>query len=169
MAAGRLNLLLSQFPGRFWAPRVIEPSSSITPGQAMPSTGARLRSLFFAALIRMPNMWVSRATASSLSTLWSLWRHSFMSRTRAFDRSLSPEVQINDTDAHIASADIRCKDRVVAIEHPSRQQMRGADQAGLVWVVMDRVKVDIDVVLLQKNGCPSDGQLANPAGAEPAT
>ena len=40
MLTGRLNLLLSQLPGRFWAPRSIDPSASITPGQPIPMKGA---------------------------------------------------------------------------------------------------------------------------------
>ena len=40
MLAGRLKRLLSQLPGRFCAPRSIEPSSWITPGQPTPTTGA---------------------------------------------------------------------------------------------------------------------------------
>jgi hypothetical protein len=32
MRLGRLNFLFSQLPGRFWAPRVIEPSFSMRPG-----------------------------------------------------------------------------------------------------------------------------------------
>ena len=47
--SGRLNLLLSQLPGRFWAPRSIEPSSSITPGQPIPMKGANFRCFLSAA------------------------------------------------------------------------------------------------------------------------
>lgn len=39
---GRLNLLLSQSPGRFCAPFSIDPSRSITPGHAIPMNGASL-------------------------------------------------------------------------------------------------------------------------------
>jgi hypothetical protein len=36
IALGKLKLVLSQFPGRFCAPRLIEPSSSIGPGHPLP-------------------------------------------------------------------------------------------------------------------------------------
>lgn len=45
--------------------------------------------------------------------------------------------------------------------------MRGAERADFVLVVMDRPKVDVDIVLLQKKGW-ADGQLAQRARKPPA-
>ena len=46
-----MKLLLSQLPGRFCAPRSIEPSGSMMPGQPMPMKGASLRPSFSARAI----------------------------------------------------------------------------------------------------------------------
>lgn len=44
----RLKRLLDQLPGRFWAPRSIVPSGSISPGQPTPMKGATRRPPFSA-------------------------------------------------------------------------------------------------------------------------
>jgi hypothetical protein len=54
--AGRLNLLLSQLPGRFCAPFSIEPSLLMTPGQAMPMNGASLNPSLSAFAIRLEEL-----------------------------------------------------------------------------------------------------------------
>src|SRR5579871_2241631 len=74
--AGRLNLLLSQLPGRFCAPFSIDPSSLMTPGQAMPMNGASLNPSSSAALSRSLSIFTNRLTASSRVGSSSAYRHS---------------------------------------------------------------------------------------------
>src|ERR1039458_4385318 len=64
-AHGRLNLLLSHFPGRFCAPFSMEPSSLITPGQAIPMNGASLSPSASASVIKPFSILTSRFTAPS--------------------------------------------------------------------------------------------------------
>ena len=61
--AGRLNLLLSQLPGRFCAPLSIEPSLLMTPGQAMPMNGASLNPSLSAFAIRSLSSLTRRLTS----------------------------------------------------------------------------------------------------------
>src|SRR5438477_1374982 len=85
--AGRLNLLLSQLPGRFCAPFSIEPSLSMTPGQAIPMKGASLNPSLSAFATRSLSILTRRFTAASRLGSSSVWRHSSDFHTLALDRS----------------------------------------------------------------------------------
>ena len=168
--SGRLKRLLSQLPGRFWAPRSMVPSGSMMPGQPMPMNGASRRPSFAARLIR------------PLQHLDEL-----LDRFFALDVLLvgvPPELELPDeglgkvgclleverdhAGAEVGAADVHRQDRVVRLEHPPRRQMRGADQAGFVRIVADRHQVDRDLVGLEDHRRAADGELADPAGAEAA-
>src|SRR5581483_2321202 len=65
MECGRLKRLLSQFPGRFWAPRSIAPLWSILPGQPIPTNGASSSPSFPARRTSDFSISTRRSTASS--------------------------------------------------------------------------------------------------------
>ena len=46
--------------------------------------------------------------------------------------------------------------------------MRGAEQAGFIGIVADKLEIDIDAVGLEQQAGAADGQLADAAGAEAA-
>ena len=150
-ATGRLKRLDVQLPGRFCAPRSIEPSSSIMPGQPMPMKGASLTSSFFATAIRRLSMPARLSTAPS--------------RSRPLVIGVAPElvfpdiglgqvfgflhVEMHDAGADIGAADIDAENGFMRLEHPLRREMHGADQAGFIRIVADRDQIDLDAVGFQ--------------------
>src|SRR6185369_380554 len=80
-----------------------------------------------------------------------------------------PEVQFNQACPDVGPPDINGEKRVVPLEHPGRQQVRAADQAGLVGIIADQLEVDVDAVSLEQNRTAPDRQLANPARPETTT
>ena len=79
------------------------------------------------------------------------------------------QIERDHAGTDIGAADVHRQDRVVGLEHPTRRQMRGADQAGLVGVVADRHEIDGHLVGLQDHGRAPDRKLADAAGAEAAS
>ena len=78
------------------------------------------------------------------------------------------EVQLDDACPDIGAADVDGENAVVTLEHPRRQQMRGAYQAGLVGIRADQLEIDVDTLGLEQHGGPAHGQLSDPAAAEAA-
>src|SRR5579883_204136 len=76
--------------------------------------------------------------------------------------------ELDDARTNIRAADIRRQDGVVPGEYPSRRQVSGPDEAGLVGMKADRDEVDIGAIRLQQHGGSTDGDLADAAVAEPA-
>src|SRR4051812_23047039 len=86
--SGKLKRLLSQLPGRFWAPRSMVPSESMMPGQPMPMNGARRSPSLPARVISPLSIPTSSSTASSrVSFFSSPCRHSSNFQTAALERS----------------------------------------------------------------------------------
>src|ERR1700730_15257005 len=117
--AGRLNLLLSQLPGRFWAPFSIEPSSLMTPGQAMPMKGASFSPSASASVIRPFSIFTSSFTVPSRLGSSSAWRHNTQFPTRSFLRVRHLlQAGFDHAAADIGAADIDGEDAVMGLEDP---------------------------------------------------
>ena len=78
------------------------------------------------------------------------------------------EIELDHPGPDIGAADVCAEDSVKRPEHPRWRQMHGAQESGLVWIIMDRNQLDIDLLRLKKNGSPADDQFTDAASAESA-
>ena len=69
------------------------------------------------------------------------------------------EIELDHPGPDIGAADVCAEDSVKRPEHPRWRQMHGAQESGLVWIIMDRNQLDIDLLRLKKNGSPADDQF----------
>ena len=170
MLAGRLKRLLSQLPGRFCAPRAIEPSSWMTPGQPTPITGASDSLLRLAQSSRLvQHLGEAFHGVVALHVLVvAVAPELEVHDARLRQVGVLGDVELDDAGADVAAADVDGEDAVVPFQHPGRQQMRGAEQAGLVGVVADQLQLDGNVIRLEQQAGARDGQLAQPVAAKAA-
>ena len=113
----------------------------------------------------------SSSTASSRLTFFSSpcrQSSNFHDRRLGQVGRLLAELSCDDAGADVGAADIDGENGVVASNIQARRQMRGADQAGFVGIVADRLQVDCDLVGLEDDAGAADRQLADTAGAEAA-
>ena len=78
------------------------------------------------------------------------------------------QVEPHDAGANIGAADVDGENRIIGLEHPGRGEVRAAEQARLVRIVVNRHQIDLDLVGLEHHRGAADDQLADPAGAKAA-
>src|SRR6185436_7944532 len=78
-------------------------------------------------------------------------------------------VELDDTGADVAAADVDREDAVVAGEDPRRDQMDAADEAGVIGCMTNRMQVDRVPATFQDHAGPTDGELADAALTQAAS
>ena len=112
---------------------------------------------------------MSRPTASSRLVFSSPWRQRSEANTAAFDRSLAFFSFVSTMPTRMFVPPMStARMRVVALQHPRRHQVGGADEAGLVRMVLDELQFDLVVVGFQQHLGAPDRQLADAARAKAA-
>ena len=152
----QIELVFDQLPGSC-APRSIDPSSSMTPGQPMPMKGASCTPFLLAAPINPLSISTSDSTACSRFTSSSSpCRQSENFHTFVLERS-GAEVELHDARAHVPMSTPRMASNALNIQAGAK----------LVGIVMDRQSSNIDLVGLEDHCSTADHKLAHRLARNP--
>ena len=77
-------------------------------------------------------------------------------------------LSLDDAGADVGAADVDGENAVVALQHPRRHEVRGADEARLVGIILDELQFDLVVLGLEQHLGAPDRQLADAARPEAA-
>lgn len=78
------------------------------------------------------------------------------------------QIQSNDTRSNVDTTNVRRQNRLVALQHPGRQPVGGANEPGFIRVRLKKLRVRIDPLCSQKQVGTRDRHFANTPFTESA-
>ena len=166
---GRLNLLLSQLPGRF-SSAGFDRAVGVDFARATDADEWSQPQFFLLRPVDQPLQHLDQAVDGFLAIeLFVAVPPQLELPHFGFGQiGGAAQVQLDDSGTDIGPADIDREDRVVRLKHPRRGKVGAADEAGFIGIFADDANLGFDIVGLEQHRGAADGQLADAAAAKAA-